>query len=66
MTDEQLSKEIGRLRRLTEERIRRMLDRHMSKHYAELTPFRATCVRADLEVKSWPAWKRRACYSQEQ
>tara|TARA_R110002095_G_C4251957_1_gene240455 strand:- start:45839 stop:46042 length:204 start_codon:yes stop_codon:yes gene_type:complete len=61
-----LSKEIARIRKEADDRCALLLDRFMRKHYGNLDDMRTHCIRAGIEVKSWPAYKQRRTYSQDQ
>tara|TARA_R110002094_G_scaffold220250_1_gene192790 strand:- start:27065 stop:27283 length:219 start_codon:yes stop_codon:yes gene_type:complete len=65
MDSAKLSKQIARIRKEADDRCALLLDRFMRKHYGDLDSFRAHCIRAGIEVDSWPAHKQRACYSQK-
>lgn len=63
--DQELADKIKTMRDTTETIVAAMIDRHMAKHYPDVTPFWEHCKRADIEVSTWPVWKRRSCYSQD-
>lgn len=65
-TDASLSKEIARLRALTEHRIRILLNRHISKNYGDRSPHYQHLMRLDIGVKAWKPRTRAATYSQDQ
>ena len=63
--DKALSEKLRTLREAYELEQRTLLDEHMAEHYADTSVLWAHARRASIEVASWPAWKRRRCYSQD-
>lgn len=76
--DAKLAKRIATMRAETERYVAKLIDEHMAEHYNEPAMLAGDgpeierrrhfmqCVRASIEVESWPEWKRGAVrYSQK-